>query len=136
MAMPTLRGWALVTRTLSSPRPIRARSASPCSSVSYRTFKPDLDVRKARYIWLGTTFPFEAFTFYFVENEHGVFQAHCYRFDQHTSTFIVECDERSWRNAGFDRLDLPHTIAACEQMFARWLDGHRLMSNARHLSAP
>ena len=45
-------------------------------------FQPDLDVRKARFIWLGTTFPFEAFTFYFVENEHGVFQAHCYRFDE------------------------------------------------------
>jgi anthraniloyl-CoA monooxygenase len=99
-------------------------------------FTPDLDARSARYIWLGTTFPFEAFTFYFVENEHGVFQAHCYRFDEATSTFIVECDDRSWRNAGFDRLDLEGTIAACERLFARWLGGHRLMSNARHLSAP
>ena len=107
---------------------VRARHASH--------FVPDLDVRSARYIWLGTTFPFDAFTFYFVENEHGVFQAHCYRFDERTSTFIVECDERSWRNAGFDRLDLDGTIAACERMFARWLDGHRLMSNARHMSAP
>jgi anthraniloyl-CoA monooxygenase len=107
---------------------IRARGAEH--------FHPDLDVRSARYIWLGTTFPFEAFTFYFVENEHGVFQAHCYRFDEGTSTFIVECDERSWRNAGFDRLDLDGTIAACERMFGRWLMGHRLMSNARHLSAP
>ena len=86
-------------------------------------FQPDLDVRSARFIWLGTTFPFEAFTFYFVENEHGVFQAHCYRFDEETSTFIVECDEASWRNAGFDRLDLDGTIAACERMFAPWLDG-------------
>ena len=47
-------------------------------------FGPDLDVRTAKYIWLGTTFPFEAFTFYFVENAHGVFQAHCYRFDGET----------------------------------------------------
>jgi anthraniloyl-CoA monooxygenase len=107
---------------------IRTRHAS--------CFETDLDVRSARYIWLGTTFPFEAFTFYFVENEHGVFQAHCYRFDEAMSTFIVECDERSWRNAGFDRLDLDGTIAACERMFAPWLRGHRLMSNARHLSVP
>jgi anthraniloyl-CoA monooxygenase len=99
-------------------------------------FQPDLDVRTARYIWLGTTFPFEAFTFYFVENEHGVFQAHCYRFDESTSTFIVECDERSWRNAGFDRLNLDETISACERMFSPWLKGHRLVSNARHMSAP
>jgi len=107
---------------------IRARHASH--------FQPDLDARSARYIWLGTTFPFQAFTFYIVENEHGVFQAHCYRFDEGTSTFIVECDEQSWRHAGFDRLDLDGTIAACERMFAKWLAGHRLMSNARHLSAP
>ena len=100
-----------------------------------RHFKPDLDERSARYVWLGTTFPFDAFTFYFVENEHGVFQAHCYRFDDRTSTFIVECDEKSWRAAGFERMDVSQTIIACEAMFAKWLDGHRLMSNASHRSA-
>ncbi|MEO5588608.1 MAG: FAD-dependent monooxygenase, partial [Gemmatimonadaceae bacterium] len=98
-------------------------------------FKPDLDSRTARFIWLGTTFPFDAFTFYFVENEHGVFQAHCYRFDDRTSTFIVECDEVSWRSAGFDQMDTAETIAACEAMFSQWLDGHRLMSNAAHRAA-
>jgi anthraniloyl-CoA monooxygenase len=95
-------------------------------------FKPDLDPRTARYVWFGTTFPFDAFTFYFVENEHGVFQAHCYRFDDELSTFIVECDEKSWRTAGFERMDTPQTIAACEAMFGKWLDGHSLMSNAAH----
>ena len=95
-------------------------------------FKPDLDERTARFIWLGTTFPFDAFTFYFVENEHGVFQAHCYRFDDRTSTFIVECDEMSWRAAGFDAMDTAQTIEACEAMFGQWLEGHGLMSNAAH----
>ena len=95
-------------------------------------FQPDLDERSARFVWMGTTFPFDAFTFYFVENEHGVFQAHCYRFDDRTSTFIVECDEASWRSAGFDKLDVEGTIAACESMFGKWLDGHPLMSNAAH----
>ncbi|HVQ41957.1 MAG TPA: FAD-dependent monooxygenase, partial [Vicinamibacterales bacterium] len=99
-------------------------------------FRPALDVRTARFVWLGTTFPFEAFTFYFLENEHGVFQAHCYRFDEQTSTFIVECDEASWRSAGFDALDLAGTVAVCEKLFAPWLKGHRLMSNARHLASP
>nr|MBA3950233.1 FAD-dependent monooxygenase [Acidobacteriota bacterium] len=84
----------------------------------------------AKFIWLGTTLPFDAFTFYFVENAHGVFQAHCYRFDESTSTFIVECDEASWRAAGFDRMPLAETVAACEAMFAPWLKGHRLLSNA------
>ena len=97
-------------------------------------FEPDLDERTARFVWLGTTFPFDAFTFYFVENEHGVFQAHCYRFDDRTSTFIVECDEASWKAAGFDSLDVNGTIEACEKLFGQWLDGHRLMSNAAHRS--
>lgn len=98
-------------------------------------FQPDLDQRSARFVWLGTDRKFDAFTFYFVENEHGVFQAHCYRFDRDTSTFIVECDEKSWRNAGFDKLDAPATVAACEKMFAPWLKGHKLMTNAAHLAS-
>src|SRR6185503_11774718 len=77
-------------------------------------FKPDLDTRSARFIWLGTTLPLDAFTFIFVENEHGVFQAHAYRFDRELSTFIVECNERSWRNAGWDKLDADATVAVCE----------------------
>ncbi|MGI8618616.1 MAG: bifunctional salicylyl-CoA 5-hydroxylase/oxidoreductase [Gemmatimonadaceae bacterium] len=98
-------------------------------------FEPDLDVRTTRFIWLGTTLPFDAFTFFFVENEAGVFQAHCYRFDKSMSTFIVECDEPSWRAAGFDKLDMPATIAACETLFAEWLDGYRLISNDTRATA-
>jgi anthraniloyl-CoA monooxygenase len=104
---------------------VRARHAD--------SFQPDLAIGKAKFIWLGTTFPFQAFTFFFVENEHGVFQAHCYRFDEQLSTFIVECDEASWRRAGYDTLDLDGTVAACESLFAPWLKGHRLMTNARHM---
>ena len=95
-------------------------------------FRPDLDVRPAHFIWLGTTYPFDAFTFYFVENAHGVFQAHCYRFDKRTSTFIVECDDASWRAVGFDRMDVDETIIACEALFGEWLAGHRLLSNSAH----
>ncbi len=98
-------------------------------------FHPDLDARTARFTWLGTTLPLDAFTFFFAENEHGVFQAHCYRFDENTSTFIVECDEQSWRSAGFDTMNTDETIATCENLFGEWLDGHRLMSNAAHRSA-
>ena len=92
-------------------------------------FRPDLDVRTARYIWLGTTRRFDAFTFAFVENAHGVFQAHAYRFDDRQSAFIVECDERSWRAAGLDALDVDASVAACERLFAPWLDGHPLRAN-------
>ena len=96
-------------------------------------FQPDVDVRRAKYIWLGTMRLFDAFTFAFVENDCGVYQAHAYRFDERTSAFIVECDERSWRGAGFDRMNTDESIATCERMFAPWLDGHPLLTNMQHL---
>jgi len=97
-------------------------------------FKPDIDVRACKYIWLGTHQKFdEAFTFIFEETAHGWIWAHAYQFDADTATFIVECSEETWRGLGFDRMSLEETIAACERIFARYLDGHALMSNARHL---
>jgi anthraniloyl-CoA monooxygenase len=98
-------------------------------------FRPDLDLRSARYIWLGTPLQLDAFTFIFVENEHGVFQVHAYRFDEKLSAFIVECDECSWQNAGFDRLDADAAVAQCERMFAPWLHGQPLLHNAAHQRA-
>lgn len=101
-------------------------------------FEPEVDMRTARYIWLGTTRMFDAFTFIFVEANGGVYQAHAYRFDEKHSAFIVECDEQSWLAAGFDRMDVAASVAACERMFAPWLDGHPLLENTPpHLkSAP
>ncbi|HYG62909.1 MAG TPA: FAD-dependent monooxygenase, partial [Thermoanaerobaculia bacterium] len=92
-------------------------------------FRPDVISGKAKFIWLGTTRRFDAFTFVIVENQAGVFQLHAYQFSDDRSAFIVECDELSWRNAGFDRMDIDATIDACEQMFEPWLQGHRLLAN-------
>ena len=97
-------------------------------------FKPDIDVRACKYIWLGTHQTFDdAFTFIFEETPHGWVWAHAYQFDADTATFIVECSEETWRRSGFDRMDGDETVAACERIFARNLGGHPLMTNARHL---
>ena len=96
-------------------------------------FKPDIDVRKCRYIWLGTHLPLSAFTFITEATEWGWFQVHAYQFDGDTSTFIVECREETWRAAGLDSLDQAGSIAFCEKLFAKYLKGHGLISNARHL---
>jgi len=115
-------------------------AADGVNSVTRRTyaghFQPDLDVRTARFVWLGTTKLFDAFTFIFVQNAFGVFQVHAYRFDREHSAFIVEADEASWRAAGCDGMDSARTVAFCQEMFAPWLDGHPLMSNAAHLASP
>lgn len=97
-------------------------------------FKPDIEQRANKYIWLGTHQKFDdAFTFIFEETEHGWVWVHAYQFDPETATFIVECSEATWRGLGFDQMDGPQTIAACEKLFAKYLGGHSLMSNARHL---
>jgi anthraniloyl-CoA monooxygenase len=97
-------------------------------------FRANIDVRACKYIWLGTHQKFDdAFTFIFEETAHGWIWAHAYQFDADTATFIVECSERTWRKAGFDTMTTEQTIAACEKIFARNLDGKALMSNARHL---
>jgi anthraniloyl-CoA monooxygenase len=96
-------------------------------------FQPDIDVRKCRYIWLGTHRRLDAFTFAFQETESGWFTLHAYRFDADTSTFIVETPEETWLAAGLDRMDQAQSIAFCERLFADLLEGRPLMSNARHL---
>ncbi|HJQ57355.1 MAG TPA: FAD-dependent monooxygenase, partial [Vineibacter sp.] len=97
------------------------------------SFTPDVDLRSAHFVWLGTTRPFEAFTFIFRNGPDGLFQAHAYQFDRDLSTFIVECDDASYRAAGIDRMRREEAVAWCESAFAEWLDGHRLLSNAAHL---
>jgi len=96
-------------------------------------FEPDIVTRPNRYIWLGTARLYDAFNFVFERTEHGWFQAHIYKFDERTTTFIVETPEEVWKAHGLDAADTVQSIAFCEQLFARTLQGERLMSNARHL---
>ena len=96
-------------------------------------FQPDIVTRPNRFIWLGTHQLFDAFNFLFEKTEHGWFQAHVYKFDDSTTTFIVETPEHVWRAHGLDQADTAMSIAFCERLFARHLGGHPLMTNARHL---
>jgi anthraniloyl-CoA monooxygenase len=96
-------------------------------------FGPDVDLRRCRYVWFGTRRRFDAFTFAFEHTPHGWFQAHAYRYDDDTSTFIVETPEEVWRAAGIDRMSQEDGTAFCERLFARHLDGERLLVNAAHL---
>src|SRR4051794_9947 len=105
----------------------RFRDATP------EAFGTDIDVRANKFVWLGTSKVFDAFTFAFEETEHGWIWAHAYRFAPDCSTFIAECSEDTWARFGFDRMSQDEAIAACEKLFARYLDGHRLLSNATHL---
>ena len=96
-------------------------------------FNPRIDLRTNRFIWLGTKKKLDAFTFAFKETEFGRFNLHAYRFNEEMSTFIVETPETTWLKAGIDKFEADESIACCENLFADLLDGHKLISNARHL---
>ena len=93
-------------------------------------------LRPNRFVWLGTHQRFDAFTFAFEETEHGWFWIHAYQFAPDLGTVIVECSEETWHAAGLDTMPVDDGIAFCERLFARYLGGHPLMNNAKHMSSP
>jgi anthraniloyl-CoA monooxygenase len=105
--------------------PIRTRYAEK--------FDVDIQPRRNKFIWLGTQRIFDAFAFLFEKTEAGWIWAHAYRFDDKHSTFIVECSPETWEKFGFDKMTQDESIAACERIFARHLNGHKLLTNAAHL---
>ncbi len=107
---------------------------SKARSIFAEIFRPDIDIRKCKFVWLGTHQKFDdAFTFIFEETEHGWIWAHAYQFDADTATFIVECSQTTWEKFGFEAMTKEESIATCERIFKRNLGGHKLASNASHL---
>ena len=95
-----------------------------------KAFQPEVDLRPNRFVWLGTTRPFPAFTFHFREDEHGLWRVHAYQYDATgKSTFIVEATERTWRRAGMDAASEEETVCFLSRLFADELDGHPLIRN-------
>jgi anthraniloyl-CoA monooxygenase len=109
---------------------LNSRSRSTFAEV----FKPDIDTRKCKFVWLGTHQKFDdAFTFIFEKTKHGWVWAHAYQFDKDTATFIVECSEATWEKFGFGDMTQQESIAVCEKIFEKHLGGHELITNAGHI---
>ncbi len=102
--------------------PIRERYADD--------FGTDVAVGRNKYIWLGTTKVFDAFTFAFEETSAGWIWFHAYPSASGNSTCIVECTPQTWSALGLDTLGGVEGVARLEQIFARHLDGHALLNRA------
>jgi 2-polyprenyl-6-methoxyphenol hydroxylase-like FAD-dependent oxidoreductase len=98
----------------------RAFEGELSASLSYSTNK---------FAWYGTTKRFETLSQTFVQTELGSFNAHHYRYSPVMSTFLVECDLPTWQRYGFADKTIDESKTICEQVFARILDGHGLISN-------
>ncbi|HET6613203.1 MAG TPA: FAD-dependent monooxygenase [Kofleriaceae bacterium] len=94
-----------------------------------RAFEPRIHHGENRFIWLGTTVPFSAFTFFFKPTQHGLFWAHAYRYAPGSSTFIVECSGETWRRARLCGATQGDSIGFLRTIFADELSGHRLVGN-------
>lgn len=92
-------------------------------------FGTTVDLRRNKFAWLGSTRPFDAFTYLFRETAHGIVLAHCYQYEPERSTWVIELAEPTWRGLGFDAMGEPEYIAALERIFAADLRGHRLVGN-------
>jgi anthraniloyl-CoA monooxygenase len=93
------------------------------------TFKPSIDLRPNFFSWMGSTRPFDAFTFFFRETEHGIFIGHCYQYEPQRATWITETDPQTFARAGLDRMDETESAQFVENLFADELQGHRLITN-------
>ena len=92
-------------------------------------FQPDVDLRPNKFVWLGSTRPLDAFTFFFRETEYGVFIAHCYQYEPGHSTWVIETDPETWMRAGLAAMSEAETARFLEKVFAEELDGHGLITN-------
>src|SRR3954466_6453779 len=100
-------------------------------------FGPSADTATAKFVWLGTTYPFTGLTFVHERGPHGVFAVHGYPIGNGVSTFIVETGEDAWRAAGLDEFDVTQppgpsdekTKTYLQDLFAEQIDGHALLAN-------
>jgi len=95
-------------------------------------FGTTVDWRPNRFIWYGTSKAFNSLTLTFRETDVGVFCAHHYRYQPDRSTFLVEVEEATWQRAGFETMSQEDTIAYCEKVFAKDLEGHPIITNNSH----
>jgi anthraniloyl-CoA monooxygenase len=92
-------------------------------------FRPNVDLRPNKFVWMGSTRPFDAFTFFFKETEFGIFIAHCYQYEVGQSTWVMETDPETFARAGLDQLGEAESARFLEGVFAKELAGHKLIIN-------
>ena len=95
-------------------------------------FGTKITLKKNRFVWLGSTKPLDAFTYFFRNTPHGMFVAHSYQYEKGMSTWIFECSDETWNKAGFEITNETDTIDKISELFKEELDGHALISNKSH----
>jgi len=97
-----------------------------------KEFGTKISLKKNRFVWLGSTKPLDAFTYFFRTTEFGTIVAHSYQYEEGMSTWIFECSDETWQKFNFEVTNEEDTIAKISEIFKDELDGHPLISNKSH----
>ena len=97
-----------------------------------KEFGTKIEMKQNRFVWLGSTKPLDAFTYFFRNTEHGLIVAHSYQYQEGMSTWIFECSDETWQKHGFEITNEEDTINKIAEIFKEELDGHSLISNKSH----
>lgn len=97
-----------------------------------KEFGTKIELKKNRFVWLGSTKPLDAFTYFFRTTPHGSIVAHSYQYEEGMSTWIFECSDETWQNLNFEVTNEEDTITKISEIFKEELDGHSLISNKSH----
>ncbi|HLF52833.1 FAD-dependent monooxygenase [Flavobacterium sp.] len=95
-------------------------------------FGTKIELKKNRFVWLGSTKPLDAFTYFFRSTPYGMIVAHSYQYEKGMSTWIFECSDETWQKVGFEVENEESTIKKISEFFKEELDGHSLISNRSH----
>jgi anthraniloyl-CoA monooxygenase len=95
-------------------------------------FGTKVTLQKNRFVWLGSTKPLDAFTYFFRNTPFGIMVAHSYQYQEGMSTWIFECAEETWKKLGFEVENETSTVQKISEIFKEELDGHALITNKSH----
>ena len=94
-------------------------------------FQPEIEWRRNHFIWMGSTAPSPAFSFFFATNEFGIWDLCTYQYKENMSTWVIEAPEATWEKAEatLGKLNEAETVAYLEKLWAHLLKGHKLIAN-------
>ena len=101
-------------------------------TIYQKEFGTNIELKSNRFVWMGSTKPLDAFTYFFRTTPYGLIVAHTYQYEEGMSTWIFECTDDTWQKLQFEVENEADTVAKLSEIFKEELDGHSLITNKSH----
>jgi anthraniloyl-CoA monooxygenase len=96
-------------------------------------FKPAVDLRPNRFVWLGAQMELPGFFYSFREDARGhIWNLHAYQYCPGECTLVVETTDAGFQASGLGVTDEAATAAWVERLFGPDLRGGRVLTNRSH----